>query len=296
MSGFSAAWLGLREPADHAARSSALSTAVAEHLSIIGGEVAPARPLRVVDLATGTGSNPRYLSRYFPAYQDWTLLDADLQLLNELPVRIAAWATRIGSACALGGDGVVVSTASTQLRIRPRRADLSRFPIAAFAERPALVTASALLDLVSAQWLTSLVSACREIDAAVLFALTYDGRTTISPSLPDDQLVLELVNRHQVGDKGFGQALGPGATTTAAEYFAQAGYDVRREPSDWIIGPSERRLQQELIAGWASAASEMQPGDRDRIRAWASSRDAAALAGELTIVVGHEDLAAWPHS
>ena len=38
-----------------------------------------------------------------------------------------------------------------------------------------LVTGSALLDLVSKDWLVALAAACREAGCAALFALTYDG-------------------------------------------------------------------------------------------------------------------------
>jgi|CXWL01.1.fsa_nt_gi hypothetical protein len=296
MSGFSAAWLGLREAADHAARSEALSVQLSHHLAHSTGVRSPAGPLRVVDLATGTGSNPRYLFRHLPSRQEWTLLDADPQLLAELPTRMAAWATRAGWACVQGRDGVVVTSRSAELRVRPRQADISRFPIAAFGESPALITASALLDLVSDAWLAALVAACRDLNAAVLFALTYDGRTTLSPSRPGDDLILRLVNRHQMGDKGFGLALGPDATSKAAAHFERAGYDVRRAASDWTIRGAERTLQQELIAGWAQAACEVQPEDADGIRGWERERMEAAAAGELIIVVGHEDLVAWPRT
>jgi len=297
MSGFSAAWLGLREAADHAARSAALTGEVARYLADVLGDVSPRSPLRVLDLATGTGSNPRYLSQRLLACQDWAVVDADDQLLIELPTRMAAWATRGGWACIQGGDGVVVTSPAAQLRVRSRVADISRFPLAACAEhRPSLITASALLDLVSEDWLAGLVSCCREIDAAALFTLTYDGSTAIAPARPDDELILRLVNRHQVGDKGFGQALGPRATLRAAAHFERVGYEVQRDRSDWTIGGGERRLQDELIAGWANAACEMQEEDTPRIREWERERREVAAAGGLVITVGHEDLAAWPTS
>ena len=49
-----------------------------------------------------------------------------------------------------------------------------------------LVTASALLDLVSAAWVESLASECRVAGAAGLFALIYDGRIHCSPEEPGD--------------------------------------------------------------------------------------------------------------
>ncbi len=296
MSGFSAAWLALREPVDHAARSAAISAQVARQITDLSGNLSARNPLRVVDLATGTGSNPRYLAQYLSGYQDWTLLDADTRLLAELPARMAAWATKGGWACVQDAGGVVVTLGTTELRVRPQLADLSRFPITAFADRPSLVTASALLDLVSDQWLVELVSACSDINAAALFALTYDGRSTISPGHADDERVLQLVNRHQTGDKGFGSALGPEATARAALHFDVIGYNVLRARSDWTLGPAEWKLQDELIAGWSQAACEVEPEHTVQLRAWERERREAAAAGGLVIVVGHEDLAAWPAS
>src|SRR5690348_8953010 len=52
-------WLSLREAADAAARSEALARAIADGLR-------DHAPLRLVDLATGTGSNIRYLAPRLP--------------------------------------------------------------------------------------------------------------------------------------------------------------------------------------------------------------------------------------
>jgi hypothetical protein len=56
-----------------------------------------------------------------------------------------------------------------------------------------LVTASALLDLVSEPWLQALAVRCREHASAVLFALNYDGRIQCWPEEPGDEQVRELV-------------------------------------------------------------------------------------------------------
>jgi hypothetical protein len=294
MSGFSAAWLGLREPADHAARSVSLSEAVAQYLGRTLPEISSRRPVRVVDLATGTGSNPRFLARFLPAWQQWTVLDADRALLIELPTRMAAWASRSGWSCVHVAEGIVAAASGVEVRVQPRPADISTFPLAALQERPALVTASALLDLVSENWLDSLVRSCREIEAAALFTLSYDGRIIIRPERPDDEWLVGVVNRHQLGDKGFGPALGPAAASRAIAQFSAIGYEVRREHSDWTLGPADRVLQGELIAGWSHAAREMEPGQLERIDRWDAERRHSATAGELTITVGHEDIAAWP--
>src|SRR4051794_1681977 len=266
MAGFSAEWLSLREPADQAARSLALTHAVFDAL--------PAgTPWRILDLACGTGSNLRYLIRTIGTAAaggtrpDWLLVDHDPALL----------------ACAPAESG-----------IDTRCLDLSTLDDREIFAGRSLVTASALLDLVSEAWLQSLAARCPEAGAAVLFALNYDGRILCSPEDPEDAVVVALVNEHQKGDKGFGLAAGPDAPEIAARCFAAAGYRVLRAPSDWILAPDSRQLQQRLIEGWAQAAAEIAPTRARSIDGWRDRRLSHVAAGWSTITVGHEDLGGWP--
>jgi hypothetical protein len=161
-----------------------------------------------------------------------------------------------------------------------------------FAGR-ALVTASALLDLVSADWLRALAARCRENGATLLFALSYDGRIHFSPEEAEDAEIRALVNEHQRTDKGFGPALGPDAPTVAEQLLGSVGYRVERERTDWNLGPESPELQRQLIAGWAHAASEIAPSRQQAVDDWRMRR-LAHVAGERSrLVVGHQDLAAW---
>jgi glycosyltransferase involved in cell wall biosynthesis len=257
MSGFSAEWLRLREPADAAARSPALAAAFA----------GSAR--RIVDLATGTGANVRYLAPRCPSAQHWLAVDDNDALL-------AAFAPPAGANVS-------------KLRLDLAHA-LDELPL----EGSDLITASALLDLVSESWLRRLAERCAGVGADVLFALTYDGRIEWSPAEDGDELVRSLVNRHQVGDKGFGPALGPGAANAAVAAFRAVGYDVRTAPSDWILGAESRALQEALIQGWHSAAAELAPGESDALHVWADRRRAHVAAGRSRLRVGHLDVAGKP--
>jgi hypothetical protein len=156
-----------------------------------------------------------------------------------------------------------------------------------------LVTASALLDLVSEDWLRELTARCRAIGAAVLFALSYDGRIRFTPADPDDELVRALVNEHQRTEQGFGPALGPDATDCADRLLAALGYRVQRAPSDWLLTPESRELQRRLIDGWADAAAAIAPARAASIDAWRSRRLERLASDRSELVVGHEDLAAW---
>ncbi len=265
-------WLALREPTDFASRSERLTR-------MIGERLAGRDPLRVLDLATGTGSNLRYLVDRLPATrQEWLLVDRSARLLE-----LVAHRTR------QAGTG-----RHRQVDIQTRQIDLDTLDDPELFAGRDLVTASALLDLVSDTWLRSLAARCRKVGAVVLFTITYDGRNVCTPAEPDDQLVLELFNRHQHRDKGLGgPAAGPGAADAAVRAFTDAGYHVETDTSDWNLSPSDADLQRELIAGWAFAATETDASRRETIEAWRTRRLDHVRAGRSAIVVGHRDIAAW---
>ena len=254
MSGFSAEWLALREPADAAARSSSLAS-----FATTGIKTA----MRGLDLGGGTGANVRYLSSRLRSPQHWTIVDNDASLLARAP----AYA-------------------------ETHRADLNTLvDDETLFHGCTLVTASALLDLVSEAWLAKLVLRCRDAAAAVLFALSYDGRIVCSPEEPEDDDVRQLVNAHQKTDKGFGPALGPDAAARAIGLLSEAGYTTRQEPTDWKLTADMQMLQRELVTGWAGAASEMAPERSEIVKDWHSRRMAHIDAGRSRIVVGHIDVA-----
>lgn len=253
--------------------------------------------LAAIDLGTGTGSNVRYLAPRLAGSQDWLLVDEDEALLQALPVRMREWAATRGVATAISPGGVVLTGARFDCALTTRRANLVTLLDAPEAEEllagRSLATASALLDLVSPAWVDRLLAACRSAGASVLFALTYDGRCSCAPSLPDDDLVRELVNAHQRTDKGFGPALGPDATAHVEIALRHHGYTVKRESSDWVIGPAEARLQVALIDGWADAASSIDSSLSARVARWRTLRTGHVESGRSTLVVGHQDLAGW---
>jgi len=282
-----ARWLRLREPADHAARSDALTRLLEKALQ-------PSAIVHALDLATGTGSNVRYLADRLPVRQCWLAVDRDRALLDELPSRSAVWAE--GRECDVRREaaGCSIRRGRVESLVETRQVDLGEPSHLQMFEGRHLVTASALLDLVSAEWLQALATACRAAGACALFALTYDGRSSCSPPEPEDDLVRELLNRHQVTDKGLGgPAAGPEATIIAGRCFREEGYLVRHEPSDWMLGFEHRDLQRELIEGWARAASEMAPHLGPVIAGWGARRLEHVVAGRSRITVGHQDLAAF---
>jgi SAM-dependent methyltransferase len=265
MSGFSADWLALREPYDLRARSPAVVDAVAASLE-------PLTSVRVVDLACGTGSTLRALSPHLPAGQNWKLIDNDLSLLAR------ATATPLAKH---------VTIAAIPL-------DLNRDLEAALDGPVDLVATSALLDLVSESWLDRLAVEIAARSIPLYAALSYDGRISFTPSDPFDTAIVAAVNAHQRTDKGFGPALGPAAAAFAIARFEAVGYSVVRGASDWMLGPDDREMQTEILAGWASAVHDMGALSLADTAAWLARRRATVGAGRSSLRVGHIDFFSTP--
>jgi hypothetical protein len=287
VSGFSADWLALREPSDAAARSAAL---VATLRSTLEPGTAGA-PLAIVDLGAGAGSNLRYLAPLLRGTQHWRLVDHDAQLLDAALATTATWARERGARVRHHGSTLVADADGLELRVQCQRADLARLD-AIELPQAGLVTAAALLDLVSQGWLDALARRCHAAGAAVCFALTYDGRTTATPPEPEDAEALELFNRHQCSDKGFGPALGPAAPSAAERAFAALGFDTATAFSDWHVERQAATLQRALLDGWLGAAAEIAPARRTALESWHARRTAHVSAGRSELVVGHMDLVA----
>ena len=275
MSGFSAEWLALREPADARARAAGLELGLA---TAMARGRRRGTPFFAVDLASGTGSNVRHLAAKLSGPQRWRLLDSDPGLLVRASERCAGLRAADGSP----------------VEIETQTLDLSRASLAGACQGASLVTASALADLVSVAWLQDLASACASAGAVALLALDYDGRRECVPVEAGDAEALAAFNQHQRRDKGFGPALGAQATDVAANAFAARGFSVQRARSDWTLGPGEERLQAAVLHGWAEAAIEAQPGARATHEAWLARREAHLAAGASRLHVGHQDLLAVP--
>jgi SAM-dependent methyltransferase len=249
--GFSADWLALREPADHFARDAAL----------LRRAVSAAGPNPVIlDLGCGTGSTVRALAPLLPKNTQWRLVDNDPELL------------RLAGLTA--GDSATLH----QLDL----GDIDSLPLGDVT----LVTGSALIDLVSKQWLEQLALG---LSIPVYLALSYDGEMSWQPENDLDATVSAAFNSHQRTDKGFGPALGPDSVTVASEVFRARGFEVVTARSPWQLGPEQAQLQRELVAGISQAARDF---GLQGAELWETQRIAAA--DQTLCQIGHADLLAIP--
>lgn len=261
---FSAAWLELREPYDLRARNTTVIEAVAAAL----GD----RPsVTIVDIACGTGSTLRALSPRIKARQNWRLADNDLSLLARTP-----------------------PSSPPNINVVTTPVDLNLDVEAALDGPVDLVTTSALLDLVSGEWLERFAVETAARRLPVYAALSYDGRIEITPADAADQKIIAAVNAHQRTDKGFGPALGPAAAKAAVAMFERVGYSVVQGTADWVFEADDRDIQLEVLSGWAAAGREMDNVPLPDVAGWLTRRRERVAAGRSSIRVGHVDFFARP--
>lgn len=258
MSGFSADWLALREPADARARSDDLIARAGANLA---GRAAP----MICDLGSGTGAGMRAFAPAFPADARWCLTDNDPETL--------AIAARAGA------------------RVETRLTDLATDP-APWPDGCALVTATALFDLAAPAWIDRLADRLAADRLPLLACLTYDGRLGLSPAHSGDGALCAAFNWHQRHDKGLGgAAAGPGAVEALCGALRARGYAVARADSPWrLITGRDDALMAELLCGWAGAMVAAGLVSAAQADGWLDAR----LARTDRIIVGHTDLYATP--
>ena len=256
-------WLLLREPADAAARSAELAERLGRHLAAAGR-------LEIHDLGGGSGAMGRWLAPRLPGPQHWVVHDRDADLLE----------LAVADVPGPAADGTAVT-------VEARRSDITRLAPGDLAGA-SLVTASALLDLLTADELVRMLGACAGLP--MLLALTVVGRVTLAPEEPLDAPMGAAFNAHQRR----GGRLGPDAVAAAVDELRGTGAEVLVRPSPWRLDAAHADLAAEWLAGWVAAACEQEPALAAAAGAYMDRRLAQAAAGELEVIVDHADLLVLP--
>jgi hypothetical protein len=262
-------WLALREPADAVARSAELVEIVLPHLH--------GRPLVVRDLGCGSGSMGRWLAPRLPGPQSWVLHDRDSELLE-----IAA-----AGLPRTAADGAPVTARAEEGDV----ADLCAADLAGTS----LVTASALLDLLTVDELDALAGACVAAGCPALLTLSVTGGARLAPSDPLDAVFATAFDAHQRRIDGRRRLLGPDAGAVAVAAFDRRGATVLTRSSPWLLQASDATLADEWLRGWIAAACDQRPQLQEHAAGYLHRRLDALAAGRLRVTVGHLDVLALPH-
>lgn len=259
-------WLQLREPVDRRSRSVELARELAAALR--------PGPLRILDVGCGTGSTTRWLAPLLPGPQHWVMLDRDPALLALVAERTAGTRDR---------DGTPVDVATRHDEITSLTArDLAGM---------SAVTASALVDLLTADEIGSLAAACAAARVPALITLTVTGQVEIDPPDPVDHEVAAAFDAHQRRTVAGRTLLGPGAAAATVEAFERAGMTVRTVPTPWRLGPDDRPLAVRWLTERVEAAVEQEP---QRAKSAWMALTRRVNATPLRAVISHIDLLAAP--
>jgi trans-aconitate methyltransferase len=261
------AWLRLREGPDAAARSTEL-------VRLLGS--VPASGVQVVhDLGCGDGAMGRWLAPRLPGPQHWVLHDRDADLLTA------------------GRSHPPVTADGTPATVETREDDVTRLAPHDLAGA-SLITASALLDMLTGDELDRLVRSCVAAGVPVLLTLSVTGRVRLAPADPMDAVLGAAFDAHQRRATARGPLLGPDAVRVAVGRLEDHGCRVRVRPSPWRLGPAHGSLLWAWLQGWVGAAVELRPELGPGAASYLARRAEQLGPGRLRAVVGHLDVLAVP--
>jgi hypothetical protein len=262
-------WLALREPVDAEARARDL-------VERLGRELPSTGRLVIHDLGAGTGALGRWLAPLLRGPQHWLLHDRDTDLLEVAAAHLPGPAA----------NGVAVTLEVKQSEITwLQPGDLAG---------ASLITASALLDMLTEEELAGLTTACAGARCPILLTLSVIGNVDLTPADPLDRRVAAAFDAHQRRVTERGRLLGPDAVAFAVEQFGRLGAEVLVRPSPWRLAIGQTDLLVEWLTGWVGAACEQEPELAAEAGVYGRRRLAQATAGELRATVNHADLLASP--
>ena len=221
----------------------------------------------------------RWLAPLLPGPQRWIGHDRDQELLEALST----------SPPVLDSQGMPVS-------VDTHACDLAQLHPDEFIGA-SLITASALLDILTAVELEHLAMTCLTIGRPALLTLSVTGHVELRPPDRQDDRIRHAFNAHQRRITRDGRRLlGPDAVPAALTLFANRGATVLSAPSAWQLRAGDRALINEWLTGWVGAACGHDPALASSASHYLRRRTRAVAEGRLDVRVHHRDLLILPRA
>jgi hypothetical protein len=222
--------------------------------------------LEIIDLGAGTGANQRWLAPRLPFRQRWVHLDHDPAISRSLP---------------LPDDTMIIDDS----------VEVLAHLLASRSGGGRLVTCSALLDVLTTAQLYAVCNAVIENRVPALFSLTVTGMLCVTPTDPDDQLLLDAFNDHQ---RRAGRA-GPDATSLASNALQAGGFRVLCQETPWqLSAASGRAFVEQVLQERIAAAVAQDPALVPAAATWLELRHLQLANDVLRIDLGHCDILGIP--
>jgi SAM-dependent methyltransferase len=197
----------------------------------------PAGAPRVLEVGSGLGTMVvRLIDWGAVGAGEYTLLDADRQLLDCSRLWLRDWAAARGLRSELLPDGLLVG----DLRVRLVHAELGRYLEGAHGALADVLIANAVLDLVDVP--TALPGLLRLLvpGGVYWFTINYDGETIFEPGHPLDDQVMRAYHRDMDERIRYGRPAGESRTGRLLFHHLRdaSAPALAAGSSDWVVHPA----------------------------------------------------------
>ncbi len=262
--------------------------------------------LRVIELGAGLGTMlARLLERGILSRADYTLLDADADLLHEARDWLEAWASATGHRTQASGDGLIIlGDRGTAVAARFVHREIEAF--LSGSERASaydLLIANAVLDLVDVESVLPPMLELLVEDGLFWFSLNFDGETILVPEHEHDAAFMAVYHRSMDERVRSGRPAGDSKTGRHLfQHLRSAGATVLGAgSSDWVVFAGqagypahEEEFLRHIVATIDAELKRHSDIDQQALRSWTERRYAQIERGELTYIAHQLDFVGRP--
>jgi hypothetical protein len=278
-----------------AAKTTVDDRALNRHVLAELSRLMPARAPQVLEVGAGLGTMvARLMDWGAVSAGEYTLLDADRQLLDRSRRWLRDWAAARGLRSDLLPEGLRVG----DLRVRLVHAELGSYLGAAHGTAADVLIANAVLDLVDVTAVLPGLLRLLAPGGLYWFTINYDGESIFEPGHPHDDQIMQAYHRDMDERFRYGRPAGESRTGRRLfHYLRAAGAPVLAAgASDWVVsaGPDGNYPADEAYF-LHSILDTVQNALRNRedwvepadLTSWLAERGRQLAAGEL-VYIAHQ--------
>jgi len=259
----------------------------------------PAGAPRLLEVGAGLGTMVARLMDWGAVGSgEYTLLDADRQLLDYSRRWLSDWAAARGLRSDLLPDGLRVG----DLRVRLVHAELGSYLEAGPGAPADVLIANAVLDLVDVPAVLPGLLRLLVPGGVYWFTINYDGESIFEPGHPRDDLIMRAYHRDMDERIRYGRPAGESRTGRRLfHYLRDAGAPaLAAGSSDWVVsaGPDGNYPGDEayFLRSILSTIQNALRNRRDRVEPsdlaqWLAERGRQLAAGQLVYIAHQLDFA-----
>lgn len=286
---FATDWLEERYRFDVAARNPSVEAACLQYFS-------KATDIRIIDIGAGSGANLVYLADKLPPLQHWALLDLNPKLLKAARTRIKNWGIAKGYEVSEHGDQISLERPARRIEVQLVHGSMLKLAKIFNLSSYHLATASAVLDLLTADMADQLLKTLHTHRLALLATLNYQ-QMEYFPREKADKRFIKQYEEHMQREQDFGRALGPACVAHLQQVYQNLPTGTfQMGPSRWQIEPSDQDMHLHLLHFLEKSLISLPANQQSpqALHEWLDRKRAFLQARQLRLTVEHQDCFAAP--